>query len=199
MKASYLNLVLAPIFVTACAHSKPAPEEHVEAVGKLQVSDPIFVQRDPESKGKCKADAECPTGDFCHPDQLVCFQSYPNPRMLDISFNVEPACKIVNVYFPYDSVELVPEAARWLDYNIRCLKSRGAKAVHLDGHCDARGSQEYNLDLSKRRADYVKQMLEQKGLSIPITIHGEGEHDPIRTGKTEQDYAFNRRVEFRLE
>ena len=118
MKASYLNLVLAPIFVTACAHSSPAPEEHVETPGKLTVSDPIFIERDPESKSKCKADAECPTGDYCHPDQLVCFQSYPNPRMLDISFNVEPVCKIVNVYFPYDSVELVPGPVKGGNYDI---------------------------------------------------------------------------------
>lgn len=199
MKASYLNLILAPLFVTACAHSTPAPEERVETPGKLQKADPIFVQRDPDSKNKCKADSECPMGDYCHPDQLVCFQSYPNPGMLDISFNPQPECKIVNVYFPFDSVELVPEAARWLEYNIRCFKSRGVKAVHLDAFCDARGTQDYNLDLSKRRAAYVKQILEQKGLDVPITMHGEGEHHPIRTGKSEQDYAFNRRVEFKIE
>jgi outer membrane protein OmpA-like peptidoglycan-associated protein len=55
------------------------------------------------------------------------------------------------------------------------------------------------MDLSKRRAGYVKQLLEQKGLTLPVTVHGEGEHDPIRVGKSEQDYAFNRRVEFRIE
>ena len=199
MKVSRLSLVLTPLLASACAHSPAAPVEKVEVAGTLQKADPTFFQRDLESKIACKADSDCPNGDYCHPEQLACFQSYPEPRMLDISFLPQPECKVVNVYFPFDSTELVPEAQRWLDYNIRCFKSRGVKALHIDAFCDARGTQDYNLKLSQKRGQQVKLLLEQKGLDIPITVHGEGEHHPARTGTTEKDYAFNRRVEFKLE
>ena len=167
-------------------------------MGKMSKADVTFIQRDPDSKNSCKADSDCPKGDYCHPNHNLCFQSYPNPGMLDISYKVEAVCQIVNVYFPYDSVELVPEAQKWLDYNIRCLKSRGAKKVVLDAYCDARGSKEYNIELSGRRGQYVKQLMEQKGLDIPLSVDREGERNPIKTGSSEEAYAFNRRVEFRI-
>ena len=198
MKMRLLSLLLAPLLATACAHKTVEPIDNTPVIGKMSKADVTFVQRDPDSKHGCKADSECPTGDYCHPDQLVCFQSYPHPRMLDISFTPEKACQIVNVYFPYDSVELVPEAQKWLEYNIRCIKSRGAKKMHLDAYCDARGSQEYNLKLSQRRGEYVKQLLVQKGLDIDLLVESEGEHHPMKKGSTEEAYAFNRRVEFRI-
>lgn len=199
MRATHLSFLLAPLLAGACAHSTPEAPEKVEVVGKLHKADATFLERDPDSKIACKADAECPMGDFCHPDQLVCFQSYPNPRMLDVSFLTQPECTVANIYFPFDSTELVPDAQRWLDYNIRCFKSRGVKALHIDAFCDARGTQSYNLQLSVKRGEQIKLLLQQKGLDIPIKVHGEGEHHPARIGTTEKDYAYNRRVEFKFE
>lgn len=198
MKIRLFSLLAAPLFAVACAHSKPEPVDNTPVIGKMSKADVTFIMRDPDSKNGCKADSECPQGDYCHPDQLVCFQSYPHPRMLDISFKPEKVCQIVNVYFPYDSVELVPEAQQWLDYNIRCLKSRGAKKVVLDAYCDARGSKEYNMELSGRRGEYVKQLMTQKGADMVLSVDKEGKSHPMKTGSTEQAYAFNRRVEFRI-
>ncbi len=199
MKIKLFSLLVAPLLAVACAHTTPRePIDNTPVIGKMAKADVTFIQRDPDSKNGCKADADCPTGDYCHPDQLVCFQSYPHPRMLDISYKPEKACQIVNVYFPYDSVELVPEAQKWLDYNIRCLKSRGAKTVHLDAYCDARGSKEYNKELSGRRGNYVKQLMEQKGIDFQLVVDSEGERNPLKSGNTESSYAFNRRVEFRI-
>lgn len=199
MKKKVFSLLLTPLFMGACAHSAREPEDNTQVIGKMQKSDVGFVQADPDSKITCKADADCPTGDYCHPDQSVCFQSYPHPRMLDISFVPAAECKIVNVYFPFDSTELVSDAQHWLLYDIRCIKSRGIKALHLDAFCDARGSQKFNLELSARRGEYVKQFLVQNGLDIQLTVHSEGEHHPMKAGTSERAYAFNRRVEFKVD
>jgi outer membrane protein OmpA-like peptidoglycan-associated protein len=193
------SLVITSLLAVACAHKAPAPVDNTPVSGPMQKADKTFLSADPDSSRSCQADADCPVGDFCHPDQRRCFQPYPNPRMLDLSYLPEKECPVVNVYFPFDSVELVPEAQRWLEYDIRCLKSRNAQRLILEAFCDARGTQGYNLKLSERRGEYVKNLLEQKGLTIPIEVLGEGKRHPIRTGTTEKDYAFNRRVEFKVE
>lgn len=198
MKIRMFSLLLSPLFVAACAHSVREPVD-TPVIGKMHRSDVLFLQADPDSKITCKADADCPSGDYCHPDHTVCFQSYPHPRMLEMSFNPTAECKIANVYFPYDSTELVSDAQRWLRYNIRCIKSRGVKELHLDSFCDARGSQKFNLELASRRGESVKQFLVLNGLDIQLTVHSEGEHHPMKAGTSEKAYAFNRRVEFRID
>lgn len=190
--------VFASLLSIACAQPHAAPEDNAQLIGQMQKADKSFVLSDPDSKQRCKADADCPLGDFCHPDQSVCFQSYPNPRMLDMS-TLGKDCIIVNVYFSFDSSELVPDVQRWLDYNLRCINSRSIKKLRLEGFGDTRGSQGYNVKLSERRAEAVKQHLQQRGALQQIEVLGEGERRPLRVGTSEKDYAYNRRVEFKVE
>jgi outer membrane protein OmpA-like peptidoglycan-associated protein len=175
----------------------PFPE-----VGKIQTADPAFVRSDPASSKSCKADTDCGLGNLCHPGQFVCFSVYPQNRMINVSM-AEPVdasqCRPVNVYFPFDSAELVGEAKAWLDYDARCFRSRGLKRLIVEAHCDARGDDAYNLKLSQRRGEAVKQHLESEGVKVPIEIRPLGRSEPIKAGLTEQDYAWNRRVEFRME
>jgi peptidoglycan-associated lipoprotein len=71
------------------------------------------------------------------------------------------------VYFPFDQFALTNEARRVLDANATILKSYPALKVSIEGHCDSRGSDEYNLALGERRAHVVKNYLVSLGNESP--------------------------------
>ena len=162
-----------------------------EVTGSLQPTARVFFADDPASRVRCDADAQCPKGALCSPERKVCFTSYPGPPVTKLVGE----CPLVPLYFAFDSTELVPEAQRWVDYDASCLKERGARSVVLQGNADARGSAAYNEDLSRRRAAAVKDALAQRGTTIDVVLRAEGENDPVLQGKSEHDYAYNRRVE----
>ena len=145
---------------------------------------------------KCNMDVDCVTGTLCHPTQKVCLSTYPDPRLLEASYDLK-SCTPSNVYFAFDSAELVPEAQRWLEYDARCLKARQLNGLTVGGHADSRGSRDYNRDLAARRADAVKRFLESKGVAIPVVPVSYGEERPQKAGISEQDFAWNRRVVLR--
>ncbi len=105
------------------------------------------------------------------------------------------------VFFGFDSSELSEEAVLTLDGNARWLlrpENLELKIV-LEGHTDERGSEEYNLALGDKRTQVVYQYLITKGRDasrmIPVSL---GEERPFDRRPTEEAYALNRRVEFRL-
>lgn len=184
--------------LTGCAHKSPANSDQVPPVtAQMAKSDPVFTA-DAATGKSCSGDADCGAGELCNPEGDRCMSSYPNPRMLDMSFlskMTKDECKLVNLYFPYDSTELVPEAQRWLQYNVHCIKAIAPKELVVKGHADSRGSAPYNQKLSLERGEVIRGLLTQAGLNVPITVKGAGESMPLKTGKTEKDFAFNRRVE----
>ncbi len=188
-----LRLAGLSLLVASCAHpgvpinKSDSSRDFVN--GPMQGTDASFLKDDPASKIKCTGDTGCPTGSLCHPRRQVCFTSYPEMRML--SFDVK--CPLVPAYFALDSSELVEEAQKWLSYDARCLKARGATKIRIRGYADARGEREYNLALSRRRADAVRAFLQKDG--VTSTAEGLGDTDPVIDDVSEKAYAYNRRVE----
>jgi outer membrane protein OmpA-like peptidoglycan-associated protein len=70
--------------------------------------------------------------------------------------------------------------------------------VQVEGHADERGSDEYNLDLSQRRAENVRSALIGLGVSVQLDVQGRGESSPRANGSGESAWRQNRRVEFVL-
>jgi len=101
------------------------------------------------------------------------------------------------VYFAYDSSELNPTALTTLKQNAELIKQLPNTLIQLEGHCDERGTQEYNLALGERRAMAVRDYLIRLGISGDrlVTI-SYGEEDPADPGHTESAWAKHRRVEF---
>lgn len=101
------------------------------------------------------------------------------------------------IYFPFDSSSLSEEARATLDQNYQWLQSHPGIHVLIEGHCDERGTVEYNLNLGQRRADSVREYLAAKGLD-PSTLHtiSYGEERPMVEGTGEDVWAQNRRVQF---
>ena len=99
------------------------------------------------------------------------------------------------LYFEYDSVELVPDSREILRAHGSYLASNRGTNITIEGHCDERGSREYNLALGERRAQSVKRYLEAEGVSGgQLTIISYGEERPASPGHTEADWAENRRA-----
>lgn len=101
------------------------------------------------------------------------------------------------VYFDFDSYELNYDALATLRENAEKIKQVPGAVIQIEGHCDERGTQEYNLALGERRALAVREYLMNLGVSRDrlITI-SYGEEDPADPGHTEQAWAKNRRCEF---
>ncbi len=103
------------------------------------------------------------------------------------------------VNFEYNSSRLTPRARAILDEVAEELKQYPNVKVQVEAHTDSKGSSQYNLWLSKARAQSVIDYLVSRGISsrrlIPI---GFGETKPIASNATEQGRALNRRVEFRV-
>ncbi len=101
------------------------------------------------------------------------------------------------VYFDFDSSSLRPDALATLRSNADKIKKTPGVLVQVAGHCDERGTQEYNLALGERRALSVREHLIRLGVSGDrlITI-SYGEEFPATTGSSESAWSQNRRCEF---
>lgn len=103
------------------------------------------------------------------------------------------------VNFAYDSSNLTDAAKTNLDKLAAVLTNNPDTNVNVYGHTDSRGTDEYNLSLSDRRAAAVKSYLMSKGISgARLFPMGMGEKEPVATNDTDAGRAQNRRVEFAI-
>ena len=115
----------------------------------------------------------------------------------DESTLFEPATGLQTIYFDYDSFDLRTDALATLRDNAEKIKQVPGVMIQIEGHCDERGTQEYNLALGEKRALATRQHLMNLGVSGDrmITI-SYGEEDPVAYGSNESAWSQNRRAEF---
>ncbi|HWP65663.1 MAG TPA: peptidoglycan-associated lipoprotein Pal [Candidatus Limnocylindria bacterium] len=102
-----------------------------------------------------------------------------------------------DVRFSYDSAELDEEAQRIASQNAAWLRANPTAKVEIEGHCDERGTIEYNLGLGSRRAKAAKDYLVTAGVdSSRISTISYGKELPLCHEQNESCYARNRRVHF---
>jgi peptidoglycan-associated lipoprotein len=150
--------------------------------------------------GACKAcasDTDC--GEFGKCNQGRCDrdakrQSTEDP---DANANAAPAagpCTLEPIFFDFNEAELSSEASGAIERNAVCLRKAGSRAISLAGHTDPRGTEEYNLTLSERRAQMVRDRLTRLGIeSSRLRLVPKGELDA--TGTDEAGWAKDRRVD----
>ncbi len=107
---------------------------------------------------------------------------------------------INNVYFDFDKATLREESKNELNNAIRWLKKNPDIRVEVGGHTDAKGSDSYNIRLSRARAKSVYNYLVREGKIDPARLEstGYGERMPIASNSTDQGRQLNRRVEFKI-
>lgn len=100
------------------------------------------------------------------------------------------------IFFDFDKDTLKPGQADRLDSNLKILAANPQLFILLGGHADERGSKQYNLDLSARRAENIKKYLVAKGIDPSrITIYAYGKEHPVKKGSNESFWRYNRRVD----
>jgi len=104
-----------------------------------------------------------------------------------------------NIFFDFDKSDLKPESKVELEKVVQFLKQNPNVRIRIEGHTDSQGDDSYNLRLSERRAESVKNYLVQRGINPSrITTKGYGETRPIASNETEEGRALNRRTELHI-
>lgn len=100
------------------------------------------------------------------------------------------------VYFDFDSSSLDPQTRAIIKAHAAHLNANPGIKVSLAGHCDERGTREYNLALGERRAKAVSQLMRALGISRKrVSTVSYGEEKPVALGHNEGAWRQNRRVE----
>ena len=109
----------------------------------------------------------------------------------------EPAFVNENIYFTFDSSALSEEARQILNEKADYLRTNPDVTMTVEGHCDDRGTEAYNMALGERRAESVKQFLVDMGVGTNrLKTVSYGEERPIVMGHNEAAWARNRRAQF---
>ena len=102
-----------------------------------------------------------------------------------------------NVFFEYDKATLTPEARETLAVNGKWLRMNADIMITIEGHCDERGTNAYNLALGDRRAETVKIFLVDLGIDKSrLSTVSYGEERPLDHGQGEAAWSRNRRAHF---
>ena len=100
------------------------------------------------------------------------------------------------VNFDFDKSDIRPDSRPVLDEAVATLRENPEIRVSIQGHTDSRGTEEYNLKLSERRANAVYRYLVAGGIAPDrMEVVGKGESEPVADNSTDSGRAQNRRVE----
>jgi peptidoglycan-associated lipoprotein len=107
--------------------------------------------------------------------------------------------RIQDAYFDYDRYELRDDARGALQNNARSMAERTGLRFTVEGHCDERGSERYNLALGDKRANAAKEFLVGQGIAADrLETVSHGEERPSCTDHNEECWQRNRRAHFVL-
>ena len=99
------------------------------------------------------------------------------------------------IHFDYDSAVVRPAHMRALERHVTFLAENAGWRVRIEGHCDDRGSERYNLELGEQRANAVRQMFLDKGIADSrMDVVSFGEERPAAEGTSDEARAQNRRA-----
>jgi len=145
----------------------------------------------------CKHNKKTEVATNMGPEKGTTGDNLPKVNLEDLLFDPASASGLKIVYFDFDSSSLRPDAMATLKDNAEKIKAVPNVIVQIAGHCDERGTQEYNLALGERRALAVRAYLIQMGVSGDrlVTI-SYGKEAPAVQGHDEASWSKNRRAEF---
>ncbi len=179
-------LVLGLVFTVSCAK-------------KSVVSDPDAVQTDTTD-----SDAQAKAAEEAERKRAIEEERLKEEALMEAEANKIAAAvrrfENIDIHFEYDSAVLSPMSQMLLKEKAAWLEEKGSVTVMIEGHCDERGTTEYNLALGERRAIAVQQFLLDIGIAgYRLNTISYGEERPLDTGGNPSSYAKNRRAHFVIE
>jgi len=181
-QVTMMSLLLAGLMITGCA-KRPATTAATAAAPA------------PAPRAATPAPAPSPSAPSSGGAAAAPAAPAQTPRPSPKEFMAVAALK--EVHFDFDKYDIRPEDAKTLDANATWLKSNADNLLLIEGHCDERGTNEYNLALGERRAKATMNYLVSQGIQANrITIISYGEERPVCNEKTEACWAKNRRANF---
>ena len=150
---------------------------------------------DNDNDGILDVDDDCP-------NEAETFNDYEDEdgcpdKVPEVIFKKDAPIILEGVNFEFNSAELTAGAKEILMKVVRTLKDYAEMTLMIKGHTDSVGSDEYNLGLSDRRANSVRQYLVNQGIDPSrLSSKGYGEAEPIAPNNTDEGRAKNRRIEF---
>jgi peptidoglycan-associated lipoprotein len=131
-------------------------------------------------------------GACCCGEEAVVAPAPPPPPPVQI---VVPG--LGDVFYDFDKSDLRADAVEQLKTNANWMQTNSANSVIIEGHCDERGTSEYNLALGERRANSAKNYIVNLGVApVRLKTVSYGEEKPFAAGSTEDAWAQNRRAHF---
>ena len=124
----------------------------------------------------------------------------PDTAPIDTAAALNQRGVLKTIYFEFDKSDLSETARTTLRQNAEWLKGNAQWNVVIEGHCDERGTIEYNLALGQRRASSVRDYLASLGIATArVRVVSYGEERPADPGHAEGSWAKNRRAESKVE
>ena len=178
-----LTVVCSALFLmTSCAHKEAVTEEVTTPPPSGPTEAELQAQREAEERA---AQARREQEERMRQEAIV------RQEMEDF--------ESVNIYFDFDKSELTAEARAVLVKKADYLKKNSRYAVRIEGNCDERGTNEYNLALGDRRANAAKDFLATLGVSVDrMSTISYGEEKPLDPRSGEDAWAKNRNDQFVL-
>jgi peptidoglycan-associated lipoprotein len=166
-----------------CSEKKGCGEGKKCTKGKCAIDESLT------SKVECSVDDDCGSGQGCTKGKCATKEN------LDMSGNA--ACTYDAVRFEFNEFTLSADTQSALTKYAECIRKQSLRFT-LEGHADERGTDEFNMVLSQKRAASVRKYLVDLGVSGgALDTVGYGENKPLVNGADEEAFAKNRRVEFR--
>lgn len=163
-----------------------------------------FADPDARITGKCQAafaalrDRMAAVRETKIPDEPVAFGTAPAPEIPQA--REEKALPLSDIFFDYDKSSIRSDMKKSLTENIRWLKANPTASIIVEGHCDERGTVEYNQALGQRRAASIKHYLVAAGIDATrIKVVSYGKERPFAEGHDESTWKQNRRAHFVLQ
>ncbi|HTM20427.1 MAG TPA: OmpA family protein [Kofleriaceae bacterium] len=156
-------------------------------------------QKPPDKDGKKNGDDDklksCKVDEDCADDEDCIDGKCRKPWKDGDGGGGQASCTLESIYFGYDQFTVSPEGGELLTKGAECLKTESDRGIYVVGHTDPRGTEEYNIALSERRARAVADYLSRLGID-PARMHVVPKGESEAQGSDEASFEKDRRVDF---